>query len=439
MITCDFCGKWMCKVCAKIENDEELVEVEEMTETRGVKWFCSSCEEKLEKTKNKVNDDEEENEIEKGKIASLNWMIESKEKDLIEKSKLIEENEKELIMIRQLRKDEEVKTGIYENRIRELEDSIDVLKKEEKLILIKDADTEIEGRINDQNERIKTLTKEKIEMENERTANIEKIKNLETMVKTKTLEMEVREKNLQEDWNRLVEDHNIGVEELKKKKEQMRIEEETIMYQRLDVKRQLDIYKVKDLELIKSQDTINKLKSKTEKQEAELIKIKKENLEASKGYWSTQEVEAAIADKEKRIEATRDLLDQRDKEIINLKVNMGESLTKIKEIKRRLDEKINREDELTKEKIKLEDDLKKLENEMKNEDKEIKKSLDKFSKRNAILEQEAEEAKKFKHRARDADKELSLIQEKYTEICKESQKGKKEKEKSDIEVLKLKK
>ena len=155
-------------------------------------------------------------------------MIESKEKDLIEKSKLIEENEKELIMIRQLRKDEEVKTGIYENRIRELEDSIDVLKKEEKLILIKDADPEIEGRINDQNERIKTLTKEKFEMENERTANIEKIKNLETMVKTKTLEMEVREKNLQEDWSRLVEDHNIGVEELKKKKEQMRVEEETL-------------------------------------------------------------------------------------------------------------------------------------------------------------------------------------------------------------------
>ena len=96
MITCDFCGKWMCKVCAKIENDEELVEVEEMTETRGVKWFCSSCEQKLEKKKNEINDDEEENEIEKGKIASLNWMIESKEKDLIEKSKLIEENEKEL-------------------------------------------------------------------------------------------------------------------------------------------------------------------------------------------------------------------------------------------------------------------------------------------------------------------------------------------------------
>ena len=40
---------------------------------------------------------------------------------------------------------------------------------------------------------------------------------------------------------------------------------------------------------------------------------------------------------------------------------------------------------------------------------------------------------------KNAENELSLIQEKYTEICKESQKWKKEKETSDIEALKLKK
>ena len=86
MITCDYCGSWMCKACAKVKNDETLLEVEEMTETKGVKWFCPSCEKKLEEVKNKVNDNEEE-ELERGKIASLNWMLESREKDLIEKSR----------------------------------------------------------------------------------------------------------------------------------------------------------------------------------------------------------------------------------------------------------------------------------------------------------------------------------------------------------------
>ena len=56
---------------------------------------------------------------------------------------------------------------------------------------------------------------------------------------------------------------------------------------------------------------------------------------------------------------TRDLLDKRDKELINLKVNMGESLTKFKELKIKLDEQINRQNEMKKEKMKLEEDLEK--------------------------------------------------------------------------------
>ena len=155
-------------------------------------------------------------------------------------------------------------------------------------------------------------------MENERTANIERIKSLEVMVETKTFEMELREKNLQKDWQKLVAEHNIGVEEIKKKKEEMKLEEQTISLQKLDVKRQLDIYKAKDLESIKLKDMIKQLKIKTEKQEAEIVKQKKEYLEAGKGYWSTQDVESAIANKEKEIaekesllEATRDLLNKR--------------------------------------------------------------------------------------------------------------------------------
>ena len=311
----------------------------------------------------------------------------------------------------------------------------------------------MEEKIKSLQEKVETLIIEKKEIEDNGSANLEKLIKVEDMLKVKTDEMEHRELNLQNDWANLVKDHNVAVKELEKKKEEhnvavkelekkkeeLKTEEQTLMYQKLDLKRQSDIYLAKQNEIIRSHDLINKQKLKLEKQDAEISKLKKDAVEASKGLWTTQQVESAVEDKESQLEATRELLDQKDKELISLKVNMGESLTKNKETKQKLQEKITKEKELTEEKEKLEENLKKMEDKIENEQKDLKKTLNNFSKKNASLEKEVEDAKKLKNKIKNAEKEVSLMQEKYTEICKESQKWKKEKEMSDIEALKLKK
>ena len=208
--------------------------------------------------------------------------------------------------------------------------------------------------------------------------------------------MQPRETNLQIDWENLVKEHNLGVKELEKKKEELKVEEQTIIFQKLDIKRQTELCQAKDTEIIKSHDLIKKQNLKIEKQETEIINLKKDTLEASKGLWTTQEVEKAIEEKENLLEATKVLLEQKDKDLMNLKVNMGESLVKINESKVKLQEKINREKELTEEKEKLEEKLKNMEDKIESGDKDLKKTLNNFSKRNAILEQEVEEAKKLK-------------------------------------------
>ena len=97
MFACDKCEKWLCKACSGIETDDEIIEVEEMTETKGVKWLCMTCEDTLKEAQSS----QEETQLEKGKVASLNWLLASREKVIIEKSKLINENEKELKLLKQ--------------------------------------------------------------------------------------------------------------------------------------------------------------------------------------------------------------------------------------------------------------------------------------------------------------------------------------------------
>jgi len=95
----------------------------------------------------------------------------------------------------------------------------------------------------------------------------------------------------------------------KKKKLELKVEEQTIMFQKLDIKRQTDICQTKDKEIIKSHDIIKQQNLKIEKQETEILKLEKDALVASKGYWTTQEVETAIAEKDSQLEATRVLLE----------------------------------------------------------------------------------------------------------------------------------
>ena len=115
MIKCDKCKKWLCKACTGIKTEDDMIEIEEMTESKGVKWFCTECEDKLKE----AQDFQDENQMEKGRVASLNWLLDTREKDIIEKSKLIKENEKEIMLLKQKRQEEIEKIESYKIKIKE--------------------------------------------------------------------------------------------------------------------------------------------------------------------------------------------------------------------------------------------------------------------------------------------------------------------------------
>ena len=126
----------------------------------------------------------------------------------------------------------------------------------DKLIIIKDADPEMEGKLKALQVKVESLEMEKREIENKGDLNLEKLKKVEQMLELKTFEMQQRETNLQKDWESLVKEHNLGVKELEKKKEYLKVEAQSIMFQKLDIKRQTEICQAKDKEIIKSQDLI---------------------------------------------------------------------------------------------------------------------------------------------------------------------------------------
>ena len=135
-----------------------MIEIEEMTESKGVKWFCSECEDILKE----AQDFQDENQMEKGRVASLNWLLDTREKDIIEKSKLIKENEKEIMLLKQKRQEEIEKIESYKIKIKELEENLSDLKDgKDKLIIIKDADPEMEEKLKALQEKVESLEIEK--------------------------------------------------------------------------------------------------------------------------------------------------------------------------------------------------------------------------------------------------------------------------------------
>ena len=88
----------------------------------------------------------------------------------------------------------------------------------DKLIIIKDADPEMEGKLKALQVKVESLEMEKREIENKGDLNLEKLKKVEQMLELKTFEMQQRETNLQKDWESLVKEHNIGEKELEKRK-----------------------------------------------------------------------------------------------------------------------------------------------------------------------------------------------------------------------------
>ena len=148
-----------------------MIEIEEMTESKGVKQFCSDCEAMLIE----AQDFQDENQMEKGRVASLNWLLDTREKDIIEKSKLIKENEKEIMLLKQKRQEEIEKIESYKIKIKELEENLSDLKDgKDKLIIIKDADPEMEGKLKTQQVKVESLEMEKREIENKGDLNLEK-------------------------------------------------------------------------------------------------------------------------------------------------------------------------------------------------------------------------------------------------------------------------